>query len=166
MNPPWFSPRVLFFFVVIFFLIRYFPRLHFQCYPKGPPYPPPIPYPPTPPFWPWCSPVLGHIKFASPMGLSLQWWPTRPSFDIYNQPFKFIIWLVIISTSCILFYSLCFVWLIISSNLCFYQLITLGKWYNLLHYITNVCFCHCSIPMTKHHEQANMWNEIFHQGLA
>ena len=23
-----------------FFLIRYFPRLHFQCYPKGPPYPP------------------------------------------------------------------------------------------------------------------------------
>jgi hypothetical protein len=47
------------------FFIRYFPRLHFQCYPKGPPYPPPqIPYPPTPPFWPWRSPVLGHIKFA------------------------------------------------------------------------------------------------------
>jgi hypothetical protein len=23
------------------FFIRYFPRLHFQCYPKGPPYPPP-----------------------------------------------------------------------------------------------------------------------------
>ena len=44
---------------------------------------PPIPYPPTPPFWPWRSPVLGHIKFASPMGLSLQWWPTRPSFDTY-----------------------------------------------------------------------------------
>jgi hypothetical protein len=71
---------VIFFF---FFIIRYFPRLHFQCYPKGPPYPPPIPYPPTPPFWPWCSPVLGHIKFVSPMGLSLQWWPTRPSFDTY-----------------------------------------------------------------------------------
>jgi hypothetical protein len=44
---------------------------------------PPIPYPPTPPFWPWRSPVLGHIKFASPMDLSLQWWPTRPSFDTY-----------------------------------------------------------------------------------
>jgi hypothetical protein len=44
---------------------------------------PPIPYPPTPTFWPWCSPVLGHIKFASPMVLSLQWWPTRPSFDTY-----------------------------------------------------------------------------------
>jgi hypothetical protein len=44
---------------------------------------PPIPYPPTPPFWPWRSPVLGHIQFASPMGLSLQWWPTRPSFDTY-----------------------------------------------------------------------------------
>jgi hypothetical protein len=42
---------------------------------------PPLPYPPTPTFWPWSSSVLGHIKFASPMGLSFQWWPTRPSFD-------------------------------------------------------------------------------------
>jgi hypothetical protein len=33
---------------------------------------PPIHYPPTPPFWPWGSPVLRHIKFACPMGLSLQ----------------------------------------------------------------------------------------------
>jgi hypothetical protein len=33
---------------------------------------PPIPYPPTPTFWPWRSPVLGDIKFASPMGLSFQ----------------------------------------------------------------------------------------------
>jgi hypothetical protein len=46
-------------------------------------HPPPLPYPPTPPFWPWRSPVLGNIKFASPMGLSFQWWPTRPSFDTY-----------------------------------------------------------------------------------
>jgi hypothetical protein len=23
-------------------------------------------------FWPWCSPVLGHIQFACPMGLSFQ----------------------------------------------------------------------------------------------
>ena len=44
---------------------------------------PPLPYPPTPTFWPWHSPVLGHIKFASPMGLFFQWWPTRPSFDTY-----------------------------------------------------------------------------------
>jgi hypothetical protein len=51
--------------------MRYFPHLHFQCYSKSPPYPPtPLPYPPTPPFWPWRSPVLGHIKFASPLGLS------------------------------------------------------------------------------------------------
>ena len=42
-----------------------------------------LPYPPTPASWPWHFPVLGHIKFASPMGLSLQWWPTRPSFDTY-----------------------------------------------------------------------------------
>jgi hypothetical protein len=33
--------------------------------------PPPLPYPhPTPTSWPWCSPVLRHIKFARPMGLS------------------------------------------------------------------------------------------------
>ena len=32
---------------------------------------PPIPYPPTPPFWPWRSPVLGHIKFAIYQGASL-----------------------------------------------------------------------------------------------
>jgi hypothetical protein len=25
---------------------------------------------PTPTSWPWCSPVLTHIKFARPMGLS------------------------------------------------------------------------------------------------
>ena len=28
---------------------------------------PQLPYSPTPPFWPWNSPVLGHIKFASPI---------------------------------------------------------------------------------------------------
>jgi hypothetical protein len=38
---------------------------------------------PTPLFLPWRSPVLGHIKFASLMGLSFQWWPTGPSFDTY-----------------------------------------------------------------------------------
>ena len=45
--------------------------------------PPPLPYPPTPTFWPWHSPVLGHIKFARPMGLSFHWWPTRASSDTY-----------------------------------------------------------------------------------
>ena len=61
-----------FFFSLIFF-IMYFPQLHFQCYTKSPPYPPPpLPYPPIPIFWPWHSPVLRHIKFACPMGLSFQ----------------------------------------------------------------------------------------------
>jgi hypothetical protein len=30
-----------------------------------------LPYPPTPVSWPWHSPVLGHIKFAIPRGLSM-----------------------------------------------------------------------------------------------
>jgi hypothetical protein len=29
-----------------------------------------LPHPPTPISWPWRSPVLRHIKFARPMGLS------------------------------------------------------------------------------------------------
>jgi hypothetical protein len=39
--------------------------------PKVPhPLPHPLPHPPTPTSWPWRSPVLRHIKFARPMGLS------------------------------------------------------------------------------------------------
>jgi hypothetical protein len=36
------------------------------------PYPCLLPYPPTPTSWLWCSPVLEHIKFARPRGLSSQ----------------------------------------------------------------------------------------------
>jgi hypothetical protein len=68
--------------------IRYFPHLHFQCYPKSPPYPHPTPLTPTPNFWLWRSPVLGHIKFTWPMGLSFHWWPTRTSFDTYAARVK------------------------------------------------------------------------------
>jgi hypothetical protein len=78
--------RPPFFFFLSFYFIRYFLHLHFKCYPKSSLYPPPsalLPYPPTPTSWPWHSPVLGHIKFARPRGLSSQWWPTRPSFDTY-----------------------------------------------------------------------------------
>ena len=49
---------------------------------------PPLPYPLIPTFWPWHSPVLGHIKFACPMGFSFHWWPTRPSFDTYAARVK------------------------------------------------------------------------------
>jgi hypothetical protein len=46
----------------------YLLHLHFKSYPKSPLYPhyPLLPYPPTPNSWFWCSPVLGHIKFARP----------------------------------------------------------------------------------------------------
>jgi hypothetical protein len=67
------------------FFIRYFLYLHFKCYPESSLYPPPalLPYPPTPSSWPWHSPVLRHIKFAIPRGLSSQWWPTRTSSATY-----------------------------------------------------------------------------------
>jgi hypothetical protein len=55
---------------------------------KSPMTSPPLPYPPIPTFWPWRSHVLGHIKFANPVGLSFQWWPTRPSFDTYAARVK------------------------------------------------------------------------------
>jgi hypothetical protein len=55
--------------IIIIILIRNFPRIHFQCYPKGPPYPP-AQYPTHP--LPLFGPGVPHIKFASPMGLSLQ----------------------------------------------------------------------------------------------
>jgi hypothetical protein len=71
---------------VLFYYI--FSSINIQCYPKSPPYPPPLPYHPIPFFWPWRSPVLGYIKFACPMGLSFQWWPTRPSFDTYAARVK------------------------------------------------------------------------------
>jgi hypothetical protein len=48
--------------------------------------PPPLLYPPIPIFWPWRSPVLGHIKFACPMGISFQ-----PSFDTYAARIYFLI---------------------------------------------------------------------------
>jgi hypothetical protein len=92
---PQVRPCVFFFFFFflwsldLFFLIRYFPHLHFQCYPKSPQYThPPLPYPHTPTLWPWCPTVLEHIKFVCPMGLSFQWWKTRPSFDTYAARLK------------------------------------------------------------------------------
>ena len=47
------------------------------------PIPSSLPSPRTPISWPWHSPILGHIKFAIPRGLSSQWWLTRPSSDTY-----------------------------------------------------------------------------------
>jgi hypothetical protein len=58
-------------FIFLIFLLGIFLIYISNAIPKVPHTPPPL-YPPTPTFWPWHSPVLGHIKFASPMGLSFQ----------------------------------------------------------------------------------------------
>ena len=65
----------------------YLPHLHFKCYSKSSPYPlsPHSSTKPTPTSWPWCSPVLRHIKFAKPVGHSFHWWLTRPSYEIPRQ---------------------------------------------------------------------------------
>jgi hypothetical protein len=51
-----------------FIFTRYFPHLHFKCYPESPLYSPPalLPNPPTPASWPWHSSILGHMIFARP----------------------------------------------------------------------------------------------------
>jgi hypothetical protein len=86
--------------LVSFFLNYVFSSFTFKMLSQRSPIPTsPIPYPPTAPFWPWCSPVLGHIRFASPMGLSLQWWPTRPSFDTYAAKDKSS-WVLVSSYCC------------------------------------------------------------------
>jgi hypothetical protein len=56
------------FFLIKAFFIRYFLHLHFKCYPQSPicPVPTLLPNPTTPAFWPWHSPVLGHMIFARP----------------------------------------------------------------------------------------------------
>jgi hypothetical protein len=60
--------------VFFFFFFNYvFSSITFPVLSQKSPIPsPPLPYPPIPTFWPWCPPVLGHIKFACPMGLSFQ----------------------------------------------------------------------------------------------
>jgi hypothetical protein len=63
--------------MLVFFLIRYFPHLHLQCYPKGPPYPPPNPLPTHSPFLTLAFPCTGAYKVCKSNG------PTRPSFDTY-----------------------------------------------------------------------------------
>jgi fumarate reductase subunit C len=75
--------KVIFFLFFFLLFIRYFPHLHFQCYLKSPPYPPPTPLLTHSHFLALAFPVLRHKKFARPMGLSFQWWPTRSSSDTY-----------------------------------------------------------------------------------
>jgi hypothetical protein len=84
-----FSPMAWYLFFFSIFLLGISLIYICNAIPKVPhSHPPPLPYPPTPLLWPWRSPVLGHIKFACPMGLSFQWWPTRPSFDAYAARVK------------------------------------------------------------------------------
>jgi hypothetical protein len=77
-------PLVTFFFLFLF-IYYVFSSITFPMLSQKSPIPSPPHFPthPFPFFWPWRSPVLGHIKFVCPMGLSFQWWLTRPSFDTY-----------------------------------------------------------------------------------
>jgi hypothetical protein len=72
-----------------FFFIRYLTHLHFQCYTKSPPYPPtPTPLPTHSPFLALMFPCTGAYKVCKSNGPHFQWWPTRPSFDIYAARVK------------------------------------------------------------------------------
>jgi hypothetical protein len=75
--------------VLLFFLLGIYFIYISHAFPKVPyMLPHALPHPPTSTFWLWRSPVLRLIKFACPMGLSFQWWPTRPSFDTYAARVK------------------------------------------------------------------------------
>ena len=68
----WYFLFVFLFLIFSNFLLGIFLIYISNAIPKSPLYPSPIllPYPPTPTSWPWCSPVLGHIKSARPRDLS------------------------------------------------------------------------------------------------
>jgi hypothetical protein len=68
------SACFLFFFLLSGFFFYYvFSSVTFPMLSQKSPIPSPqLPYPPIPIFWPWRSPVLGHIQFVCPMGLSFQ----------------------------------------------------------------------------------------------
>jgi hypothetical protein len=67
-----------------YFLFYFLLGIYFICISNAiPKVPHMLPHSPTPTSWPWRSPVLRHIKFAQPMGLSFHWWLTRPSSDTY-----------------------------------------------------------------------------------
>lgn len=78
-----------------------------------------------------CFPYIGWSSVVicySCLYVILHFHPSLPYYGgTLNPLFKLILYLAIISISCVLFYSLCFVWPILSSNLCFYQFITFHK---------------------------------------
>jgi hypothetical protein len=58
-----------FFFIFFLIFITHFPRLHFQCYPKSPPYPPtPTPLPTPSPFLAMAFPCPGAYKVCKSNG--------------------------------------------------------------------------------------------------
>jgi hypothetical protein len=71
---------IIFFF---FKFIMYFPQLHFQCYPKSPPYPPPLPSPPIPNFLALAFPCTGAYKVCVSNGPLLPVMADQTSFDTY-----------------------------------------------------------------------------------
>jgi hypothetical protein len=83
----------LFFWFLIFF-ITYFPQLHFQCYPKSPPYPPPqLPYPPIPIFLALAFPCTGAYKVCMSIG------PLFPVMDTITSNVCSVQWTVIKNTA-------------------------------------------------------------------
>jgi hypothetical protein len=92
----------MFFFLI--FLLGIFLIYISNVIPKFPHSLPPTPLPTHSHFFFFFFPVLEHIKFACPMGLSFQRWPTRPSFDTYAARDKSSG--VLVSSYCCFFNSL------------------------------------------------------------
>jgi hypothetical protein len=72
-----------FFFIFLYFLLGIFLIYMSNAIPKVPHTLPPTPLPTHSHIVALAFPCTGAYKFASTMGLSFQWRPTRPSFDTY-----------------------------------------------------------------------------------
>jgi hypothetical protein len=81
----WLNPLYIYFFFYLFF-IRYFLHLHFQCYPKSPPYP--LPHSPTHPLpllgpgVPWTEADISEVRTVLLVRLALYHWALSPALAL------------------------------------------------------------------------------------
>jgi hypothetical protein len=81
--------HLVFYFIFFFFSLIFFNYVFSSItFPMLSQKPPPTPLPTHSHFLALAFPCTGVYKVYCPVGLSFQWWPTRPSFDTYAARVK------------------------------------------------------------------------------